>query len=496
MFSTQSINLYTNADEVPNNGIDDDSNGYIDDYNGFDATAYAICNDGLVGGVNCTAGNAGFAAEVGRPNDDYGHGTFVTSMITSLLDNYDVGDPGSVSPSSKIRIMPIKVNNYRTGLISSISVYEGLTYAINNNADVINMSFGTDTAFDSLTYGKIQAANTAGIVVVAASGNAATVTPTPPLYPANYPEVIAVGAVNNTDNRAFYSQYGPALDVMAYVGDATGSGYDVAWQKSITCISLGSCGTTTDFTLSVQMGIGTSYASPQVAGLAAILKSGKPTATNTDIRNAILNTATDIGTPGRDDETGYGIINFYLAYQTLVNNIAPTISVIKSSGYSDTIHKKFAVTWTAADPDNNADINFYYNTDNTSNIGTFISGCGTHKEDTNPTGECMFSALTIPNGKTSVFGCVDDGVNAKVCNHVPDITIDHNNIACGPLDSNTDNTVNINDFIDFAVSYRKTCTDDPTSYSTGCGAKDRNTDNTINITDLIYFAHKYNLSCI
>jgi len=234
-------------------------------------------------------------------NDDDGHGTHVASTIAEGTNNLE----GGAGLAFRCALMPVKVLDNR-GLGSFFDVAEGIYYAFRDaprKARVINLSLG-GPASRTLTEA-IDDAVRAGVVVVAASGNEnSTVS-----FPASHPGVIAVGAVDQRKQRAEYSNFGSSLDVVAFGGDVdrdddrdgdpdgilqqTFSGRDA--QRGI----FDSFGY---FYLN-----GTSQASPQVAALAALLIRQGVT-TPAGVQFAIQATAEDLGTRGRDDQYGHGLI--------------------------------------------------------------------------------------------------------------------------------------------------------------------------------------------
>jgi hypothetical protein len=346
-----SFNLYTNTGETAGSctdGDDDDDNGYIDDCNGYNPYEDLVCDS-----YSCSAAER---SEIGHPNDDYGHGTFVTGAIASNVDN----TAGSVSPAFNVTVMPIKANirighydpctPYYTnpswsgwpscqgwaiaGSFDSLSLTRAVDYARDNGADVINMSLGGTSRLDSLFEDAIDNAYNAGITIVAASGNDSSAGSLQPVnYPAAYSNVIAVGASNVGPARAVYSNGGSNLDLVAAVGDGQMLTYDDwAWQESIDVFynsTWGSCSdssyhnaywctyppadtwTRGDYSAtSLQDGVGTSYASPQVAAGAALVKTRFPSLKPAEVRNILNRTATDISSAGWDQQTGYGNLNF------------------------------------------------------------------------------------------------------------------------------------------------------------------------------------------
>ena len=310
------FNLYTNEDEADgdpatncHNGLDDDGNGYIDDCNGYNAYEDWICDH-----YTCTNTQR---SEQGHPNDDYGHGTFVTGGIASLVDN----GSGSISPAFNLTVMPIKASERITHSVSPGSLgpsfytddlCNSIDYARENGADVINMSIGGGS-YDEFIESCINDAYNAGITLVAASGNSNSEVD----YPAAFENVIAVGATDSGDNKASYSNYGENLDLVAAVGDNSGSYTNSMWQQSYECFASDSCheDVTTNYkSYSVQSGLGTSYASPQVAAAAGLIKSKKNKPTPSQLKNILIHSANG---SKWNNQTGRGIID----YETLNLNI-------------------------------------------------------------------------------------------------------------------------------------------------------------------------------
>lgn len=160
------------------------------------------------------------------PSDDIpdpiqGHGTSSASVIASA-DN-GVGVLG-VAPEAKIRPYRVCFANFEEGCPLS-AIIAGLVQAVVDGVDVINMSFGGGAGFN-LEASAIQAANAAGIVLVASAGNEATQRPS---FPAAYGTVLAVGATNIEDAPASFTNVGGWVDVV-------GPGVDV---PAATCLGCG-----------------------------------------------------------------------------------------------------------------------------------------------------------------------------------------------------------------------------------------------------------------
>jgi subtilisin family serine protease len=221
------------------------------------------------------------------PMDDNGHGSHVAGIMAATGNN-DYGIAG-LDWSSKI--MPVKVLD-STGHGSDLNVYRGIMYAVDHGARVINLSLG----FDGYSYLVETAVNYAyqhGVTVVASSGNSGgSVT-----FPANLPHVIAVGAVDESENKAAYSNYGNSLDVVApgnSIFSLTNSGFSYK--------------------------TGTSMAAPQVSGLASLLKGIYPI-TPDQTESIIKSTSKDLGESGWDKYFGNGLIQVRDAILWLLNGL-------------------------------------------------------------------------------------------------------------------------------------------------------------------------------
>jgi serine protease len=241
-----------------------------------------------------------------HPNDDQGHGTHVTGTIAQSTNN----DLGVAGVAFRCAVMPVKVLD-RTGQGDYFTISQGIYFAVNNGARVINMSLGSPE--DSVTLKDAVAfAYEHGVTVVCAAGNDYQNGNTPS-YPAAYDEYcIAVGAVRYDDTHAYYSTTGSYLDVVAPGGDLTvdqnHDGYpDGVLQQTFTVDPT---------TFNYYFFQGTSMATPHVTGVAALLISKGVTDPN-QVREAIQMTARDEGAAGWDPEYGWGVVdaNAALSYR-------------------------------------------------------------------------------------------------------------------------------------------------------------------------------------
>jgi len=139
--------------------------------------------------------------------DDNGHGTHVSGIIAARNNNL-----GVVGVAPEAKIYSLKVLDRRGGGYLS-DVIEGLDWAVANHLQVVNMSLGTSSDVASL-HEAVKRVNAAGIIQVAAAGNSGPGANTVN-YPAKYPEVIAVAALDSADNVPSWSSRGPEVDLAA-----------------------------------------------------------------------------------------------------------------------------------------------------------------------------------------------------------------------------------------------------------------------------------------
>ena len=276
-----SDNIWINTREIPNNGIDDDNNGYIDDVRGWD-----------FGGLGNTAG----PIPDNNPDEDRpDHGTHVAGIASGVTNN-SIGISG-VGYNCLIMCVKTSQDNQRNlfGSPYVIYGYEGIVYAADNGADVINCSWGGG-GYSRFEDEIIQYANQKGAVIVAAAGNDGSFGSN--YYPASYNHVIAVASTDESDIRSWFSNWGYYVDVAA-----PGSNIYSTWKSQFVGGSA-----YRDFN-------GTSMAAPHVAGVAGLMKATYPNYTPDQIAEQIRVSSDNIDAlnPSYKGLLGFGRLNAYRA---------------------------------------------------------------------------------------------------------------------------------------------------------------------------------------
>ncbi|MFD0692799.1 S8 family peptidase [Paenibacillus sp. GCM10027628] len=219
-----------------------------------------------------------------KPQDDVGHGTHVAGVISALVNN-NLGVAGMTWYN---KVLPVKVLD-QTGAGSTYSVAQGIIWATDHGAKVINLSLG-NYADSSFLHDAIKYAYNKDVAIIAASGNDNTERPG---YPAAYPEVFAVAATDSENKKAPFSNYGDYIAVAA-PGVSIASTYPNNQYAALS---------------------GTSMASPHVTALAALIRSTNPALKNTEVYDIMRQSAQDLGDPGRDKYFGFGLIDVVKAVQ-------------------------------------------------------------------------------------------------------------------------------------------------------------------------------------
>lgn len=291
-------NIWQNAAEINNDGLDNDNNGFIDDFNGYNFV-YDI-------------GDPQPYLEDGFVPDAVEHGTFVAGIISAIHDN-NIAVKGI---TDKVKIMPLIVLD-AYGYGASDHVAQAINYAIDNGADVINLSFGGYENNDNLKLAILRAYSN-DIPIIAAAGNNATDLAMeedqiyPICYDANWTKnaLIGVASLNDENQLSDFSNYGGnCVDICAPGEKIVGIVYqdidDFRLQKL----------TRNDFN-------GTSFATAMVSGTVALMKSINKYLTVDQINSLLRQSSVNIDFRNNEfrDQLGYGLLDTYKAVRLTMEN--------------------------------------------------------------------------------------------------------------------------------------------------------------------------------
>lgn len=209
-------------------------------------------------------------------DDLQGHGTHMSGTIAALRNHFGIRGVTNNVELYSVKVIGMDGKGYASNIIN------GLNWAIENNIKVVNMSFVGNEYSESL-HEAIQLAREHGILIIAAAGNNGKGENTMG-YPALYPEVVAVGSVNQSHKRSTFSSTGNELDIVA-PGSVTLSTYSHDSYKTLS---------------------GTSSATAYVSGSAALIWSQNPSLSVEDVTYKMYSSATPLGT---EHEYGHGLLN-------------------------------------------------------------------------------------------------------------------------------------------------------------------------------------------
>ena len=216
------IKFWKNHLEIPNNQIDDDKNGVIDDIHGYD-----------------------FVNEDGHPEDENGHGTHVTGLISSIDKKND--DLFGIAPNAEIIVT--KVFD-KKGLSNSIDLARAIIYLSKTGAQIVNCSWGGGSKSLGLA-DAFQILSEKGVFVISSAGNTGINTDKYPQVPIIYPGVTAIGASNKKGKTSNFSNFGgksvklllPGEDILSTYGtsfkELSGTSMSAAIASGITTLLLG-----------------------------------------------------------------------------------------------------------------------------------------------------------------------------------------------------------------------------------------------------------------
>ncbi|MEO6694900.1 MAG: S8 family peptidase [Ignavibacteria bacterium] len=266
--------MWINKGEIPGNGIDDDQNGYKDDIKGWD-----------------------FAYDDRRPEDGFGHGTNIATVIGASTNNL-IGFSGI---DQNCKLMNCKnLNAENTGEYSWWA--ESIKYAVDNGADIINMSEGGDD-YSKVLKTAIEYAVDSGVFLTAAMMNKGD---NRDYYPASYRGVFAVGATDTDDKRCKKFSWGGGS----------------CWGEHISVVAPGNKIYGLDYESPDNYEVywsGTSQSTAIVSGIASLLLSQDRSRSSEDLGRIIKLSSRDLigdtsqDTPGWDQYYGYGRVDTYHA---------------------------------------------------------------------------------------------------------------------------------------------------------------------------------------
>ena len=279
--------LWTNEDEIPDNGIDDDLNGYIDDIHGWNFANNTNDPNGI-------PGSPGYIQ----------HGTRVAGQLAHT-DNETIY--AGVSWNTRMMVLN---GAYQEVPLSILWVYESMIYAAHNGANIISMSGGRRGNYSQLEAEIIEYIQSLDILVITSAGNRNFNADFNPIYPGSYRGVLMVGATEKTsDKRAGFSVYGTSVDVFA-----PGVDIPIIWDNS---------------NYSLDGGSGTSFCAPQVAGIAGLVWTHNPEWSADMVREKVRVSSIPIDdvNPSYAGKLGHGRVD---ALRALTQAGAPSVRVLES----------------------------------------------------------------------------------------------------------------------------------------------------------------------
>ncbi|MGP5761546.1 S8 family peptidase [Pseudomonas aeruginosa] len=272
-------NLWRNAGEIPDNGIDDDNNGYVDDVIGWD-----------------------FFANSNKPWDHDGHGTLVAGIVAADTGN----GTGMAGINPHARIMVLKALN-SFGHTRASYLAKAIVYAVDNGARIINMSVGGQE-LGTIEREAIDHAISKGVLVVVAAGNEGVEVSNYGI--AGLGGVLTVAATDLNDKRAAFSNWGTPIDIAAPGVEVLGlRARRTDTMRDIAGVEYVNGANYVGGDKRYYRASGTSFAAPIVAGVASLLFSQDPSLTAVEVKRMLLNSARDIETPGRDNLSGWGLVD-------------------------------------------------------------------------------------------------------------------------------------------------------------------------------------------
>ncbi len=289
-------NIWANAKEIAGDTLDNDGNGFVDDVQGWN----------FIENSNDSRPQLSAGATVAGLN----HGTVIAGIIGAQGNNGVAG----TGVAWNAKILPVRVLD-STGSGSTVTVAQGIAYAVKAGADIINLSFVGSGVSPTLAAAIVEA-QTAGVLIVAAAGNENLDLDVTPQYPACYDGVLGIASVDSNDVKSSFSNYGSCIDLVA-PGENISSTLFYSPSQGYAAVS----GTGW---------YGTSVASPFVAGAAALLKAMSPTLSGADLATALKKQATNIAASNAAfvNDLGAGRLNLQMLLSAAAVASAARVNIV------------------------------------------------------------------------------------------------------------------------------------------------------------------------
>lgn len=283
--------IYTNDDEIPGNGIDDDDNGYVDDYHGYNFdTQQANLNEPTIRRkVNI-------------------HGNLCAAIISGTFET-DTKQAIGIAPDSKW-----------SPIIGATNIEQAVEWAIEQGADTYSMSFSHPNLGEYKTHWRkvLEHGTLCGVVFISGAGNFASGPRAAPIpiqmrNPEDIPNVVlGVAGVGEDGERPAFSSQGPVEWQSHYYKDGKVDKPDFTTiNYKVHCVD-------PEGKLEA-MASGNSLAGPHMAGIVSLMLSANPELNPWQVRDILIKVAQDIGSQGFDHQTGHGWVNAYDAVKAAID---------------------------------------------------------------------------------------------------------------------------------------------------------------------------------
>lgn len=312
--------FWTNDDEIPSNGIDDDHNGFVDDTLGFDVSGDTI------NWYNPEGDN--------EPDDEVGHGTHIAGIVAARADGI-----GVVGITPQFEIMPVKIRPNATSSIGAA----GIMYAVLAGADVINISWGSE--YESFIVREaLRVARDNDVFVAVAAGNSGDNSR---FYPAALDSVYTVAASDADGNSTVFTTYGGHLEITASgqsILSLRADGTDMYVEGGEPGVHI-----IGDDSL-YYLASGTSMATPMVAAAGALIKAVRPDFDLWTLQDVLNSSARDMidpfgigdNLPGFDSISGHGHLDIDACLDLAVSGGAYFVSPVRRTRYVDSVDVRIA----------------------------------------------------------------------------------------------------------------------------------------------------------